>query len=70
MSWLKLEILQSDRLTAAELHTEEACVLRTSHLQQTGDSLQQTEGMQTLSSQNPRNVELNSETSSLHWKSK
>ena len=70
MSWLKLEILQCDRLTAAELHTEEACVLRTSHLQQTGVSLQQTEGMQTLSSQNPRSVKLSSETSSLHWKPK
>ena len=41
--------MQSDRLTAAELHSEEACVLQTSHLQQTGGSLQQTvtEGMQT-----------------------
>ncbi len=36
MSWLKLKTLQSDRLTAAELHNEEACVLQTSHLQQKG----------------------------------
>jgi len=36
MSWLRPTTLQSDRLTAVELHSEEACVLQISHLQQTG----------------------------------